>query len=126
MGLKIRKYKIVSDGTPDGTYVYDPDGKEVKDAIEVHYSVACDDIFGTATIVVPAEIELEASNVRIAKVDKETNSAGEKEIDSTYENSDDNFIDYMLDLLNYKSEKKGNDKKNNLHTFAFYRQLPND
>ncbi len=125
LGLNIRKYKIVSDGTPDGTYIYDPDGKELKDAMEVHFSVASGDIFGTATIVVPAEIELETSNVRVAKAEKEV-LPGEKAIDQTYEDSSDDFIDYLVDLLNGKNKKKGNDKKNNLHTFAFYRQLPND
>lgn len=110
----MRKYKIVSNGTPEGTYIYDPDGRELTNVIEVSYTISVNDVVGAAVIVVPAEINVETSNLRMEA------SVAEKEIDSTYENSDEEFVNSIKELLGLKPKNKGNDKKANLHTFAFY------
>lgn len=117
---KIRKYKIISDGTPDGTFLYDPDGREISNAFEVHYTITAEDICGTATIVVPAEIELEIQEKDVDVIDMEE---ADKEIDSVYNDVDINGIIQELaeNIRKQRILKEGQDKAHNLHTFAFYR-----
>jgi hypothetical protein len=116
----MKKYRIVSDGTPEGTFLYDPDGKEISNALEVHYAITAEDVCGTATIVVPAEMELEIPDRDVDVVGSEDI---DKEIDTLFNDVDINGMIRELaeNIRKQRTLKERQDKARKQSEYAFYR-----